>query len=88
LPNRSFNSTCRINHSNASADAARTYLLLSIAGDSEAAELYLNLFSKKSDTAKQHIQKWLPIVAASQLVKGNASERELLTKWVDVVEYE
>ncbi|MDR1563659.1 MAG: phosphotransferase [Oscillospiraceae bacterium] len=73
---------------NASADAARTYLLFSIAGDSEAAELYLNLFSKKSDTAKQYIQKWLPIVAASQLVKGNASERELLTKWVDVVEYE
>ncbi len=73
---------------NASADVARTYLLFSLAGESELAEKYLNLFCKKSDTAKQYVQKWIPIVAASQLVKGKPEEKEILTKWADVVEYE
>lgn len=73
---------------NASADAARTYLLFSLSGDKKLADDYLNLFCKKSDTAKQYIQKWLPIVAASQSVKGNAEEREFLLSWVDVVDYE
>ena len=54
---------------NASADVARTYLLFYLAGDKETAEKYLNLFCQKSDTAKQYVQKWIPIVAASQLTK-------------------
>ena len=73
---------------NASADVARTYLLFCLAGEKENAEKYLNLFCKKSDTAKQYVQKWLPIVAASQSVKGNEHEREFLLSWVDVVDYE
>lgn len=73
---------------NASADAARTYLLFWLAGDIKAADLYLDLFCKKSDTAKQYVQKWLPIVAASQSVKGKPEEREFLMTWVNVVDYE
>ena len=73
---------------NASADAARTYLLFWLAGDINLAEKYLNLFCLKSDTAKQYVQKWIPIVAASQLVKGKKEEREFLLHWVDVVDYE
>ena len=73
---------------NASADVARTYLLFCLSGDTELAEKYLNLFCKKSDTAKQYVQQWLPIVAASQSVKGKPEEREFLLKWVDVVDYE
>lgn len=73
---------------NASADAARTYLLFCLGGDKETAEKYLNLFCKKSDTAKQYVQKWMPIVAASQSVKGNEHEKEFLRSWVDVVDYE
>lgn len=73
---------------NASADVARTYLLFWLAGDIEGAEEYLNLFCKKSDTAKQYVQKWMPIVAASQSVKGNEKEREFLLSWVNVVDYE
>ena len=73
---------------NASADVARTYLLFWLEGNIEGAEKYLNLFCKKSDTAKQYVQKWLPIVAASQSVKGNEKEREFLLSWVDVVDYE
>ena len=73
---------------NASADAARTYLLFWLNGDIEDAKTYLDLFCHKSNTAKQYVQKWMPIVAASQSVKGNAHEREFLLSWVDVVDYE
>ena len=73
---------------NASADVARTYLLFWLNGDIEGAETYLNLFCKKSDTAKQYVQKWMPIVAASQSVKGNEKEREFLATWVGVVDYQ
>ena len=73
---------------NASADAARTYLLFCLSGDTETAQKYLDLFCKKSDTARQYVQKWMPIVAASQSVKGNADEREFLLSWVGVVDYQ
>jgi tRNA A-37 threonylcarbamoyl transferase component Bud32 len=73
---------------NASAGAARTYLLFYLAGQKETAEKYLNLFCKKSDTARQYAEKWIPIVSASQLVKGKPEERELLLRWASVVEYE
>lgn len=73
---------------NASADAARTYLLFWLAGDIEGARKYLDTFCLKSNTAKQYVQKWMPIVAASQSVKGNEAEREFLLSWVDVVDYE
>ena len=32
--------------------------------------------------------KWMPIVAASQLVKANEKEREFLYSWINVVDYE
>lgn len=73
---------------NASADASRTYLLFCLAGDEVVANKYLDIFCKKSDTAKQYVQRWMPIVAASQLVKGNPDEREFLLRWASVVEYE
>ena len=73
---------------NASADVARTYLLFCLDGNAELAGKYLDLFCEKSDTAKQYVQKWMPIVAASQSVKGNEHEREFLLSWTDVVDYE
>lgn len=72
---------------NASADAARTYLLFCLKENEETAKKYLDIFCKKSDTAKQYVEKWLPIVAASQSVKGNEDERQFLLNWTDVVEY-
>ncbi len=73
---------------NASADAARTYLLFWLAGDIEGADKYLDLFCEKSGTEKHYVQKWMPIVAASQSVKGNEKERQFLLTWADVVDYE
>ena len=73
---------------NASADAARTDLLFGLNGDIDGAKKYLDLFCERSNTAKQYVQKWMPIVAASQTVKGNEAEREFLHSWFDVVDYE
>lgn len=73
---------------NASADAARTYLRFCLSGHTDRAEKYVQLFCRKSDTARQYVDKWLPIVAASQLVKNVPAERTLLHTWADVVEYE
>jgi thiamine kinase-like enzyme len=73
---------------NASADVARTYLLFVLQGKEELAKKYLSLFCKKTDTARQYVEKWLPIVAASQSVKGNPEERELLLKWADIIEFQ
>lgn len=72
---------------NASADAATTYLIFTLKYP-ELAEKYLELFCEKTDTAKQYVQKWLPIVAASRLAKAIPEEKEILEKWIDVVDYE
>ena len=73
---------------NASADVARTYLLFSLEKKVGLANKYLNLFCQKSGTTKKYVQRWLPIVAASQTVEKNDNEKEILNKWVNVVEYE
>ena len=73
---------------NASADVARTYLLFWLSGDISGAKQYLDVFCNKSNTAKLYVQKWMPIVAASQSVKGNEKEREFLMSWVGVVDYQ
>lgn len=77
-----------VTQGNAAADAARTYLLFRLAGQETLARDYLALYCTKTDTARQYVEKWLPIVAASQSVKGRPEERELLLRWVDVVDFE
>ncbi|MCL2212650.1 MAG: phosphotransferase [Oscillospiraceae bacterium] len=73
---------------NASADAARTYLRHKLAGRDDYAEMYMDLFCKKSDTARQYVQKWLAIVASSQLVKKIPEQRDFLLSWVNFFEFE
>lgn len=73
---------------NASADVAATYLMFYLEGREKLAEKYLKLYCLKSDTAKQYVQKWIPIVAASRLTKAKPEEEEFLRKWIDVVDYE
>ncbi|MBR7099802.1 MAG: phosphotransferase [Clostridia bacterium] len=77
-----------VTQGNASADVARTYLLFCLNKKDGIAKKYLELFCKKSNTERQYVEKWMPIVAASQSVKGNAEEREFLLSWVQVVDYE
>lgn len=73
---------------NASADVATTYLMFYLEGKEQLAEKYLKLYCLKSDTAKQYVQKWIPIVAASRLTKAKPQEEEFLRRWIDVVDYE
>lgn len=73
---------------NASADVAKTFLLFSVNGQAELAEKYLNMITEKGGLEKRGIQRWIPIVAAVQLKKGEVEDRKTLEKWVDVVDYE
>ena len=66
---------------NASADVARTYLLFCLDNKKDLAEKYLQLFCEKTGTTKRYVQKWLPIVAASQTVKKNEEEKELVKEF-------
>lgn len=77
-----------VTRGNASADAARTYLIFSLNGKTDMAEKYLDIFTEKSGISKRNVQRWIPIVAASQLSKRNEGEEEFLMRWLDVVEYE
>ena len=72
---------------NAGADAAMSYLRFMLS-DKKTADLYLKIYCKKSDTAIQYVQKWMPIVAAGQLTKKRPEEKAMLESWVSVAEYQ
>ncbi len=67
---------------NPSADAARTYLLFWMEGQISGAKRYLEMFSQKSGITEWEIQRWMPIVAAAESIRGNDNEREFLLSWV------
>lgn len=73
---------------NASADAARTFLIFSLHNGEELANKYLEVFSKESEIEKSNIQRWIPIVAATQLTKGIEEEQNFLRNWIDIVDFE
>lgn len=77
-----------VTQGNASADVARTYLLFCLNGKKEEAERYLEIYSEKTKTEKQYIQKWIPIVAAAHLPKASEEEKRFLMNWIDVIEYQ
>lgn len=72
---------------NASGDVATTYLKMTLFYP-ELADKYIKLFCKKSDTALQYVQKWLPIVAAQQLITATDEEKGILFKWLDVIDFQ
>lgn len=72
---------------NAGADVARTYLVFVLAGKKDVADRYVDMFCEKSGLQRKYINYWLPIVAASQSVKGKPEEIEILYNWASVVEF-
>ena len=73
---------------NSSADAAMTYVLLTLEGDEKGAEMYLKEFCKKSDIAIQYVQQWISVVSATKLVTTKDKEkRALLMRNINVVDY-
>ena len=76
-----------VTQGNASADAARTYLLFLLSDRKDIAEYYINEFCKKTDTPRIYIERWVRIVAASQSVKGNKDELAFLSRIVNVIDF-
>ncbi|MCI6677166.1 MAG: aminoglycoside phosphotransferase family protein [Clostridiales bacterium] len=73
---------------NASGDAAITYQEFALK-DEALANMYLDLFCKKTDTAKQYVQKWLPITAAARLTQVTTEEeKQFLMRWIDVIDFQ
>ena len=68
-------------------DAAMTYLLFSLE-DPELAEEYLVIYSRRTDTPKQVVHYWLPVVAAAELSRNRKVNEEKLAGMVNVGDYE
>lgn len=67
---------------NASADAARTYILFIANGREDLAKIYLDLYCKKIGTDLNYLNKWIPIVAASLSSTANSEEKKTLLSMV------
>lgn len=67
---------------NREADSARTFLLFLIDGKDKIAKKYINLYCDKTGCNYKEILNWLPILAASQSVKGIKDETVLLNKLI------
>ena len=65
-----------VTQGNSSADAANTYLSLLKFFDENMAAEYLALYCELSDTARQYIEKWVPIIAGSHLAYCKPKRRE------------
>ena len=72
----------------ASLNEMQEYLQKVLKQMEAAVQTATNKYAHILSIAKQYVQKWMPIVAASQTVKGNEKEREFLYSWIDVVDYE
>lgn len=72
---------------NASSDAAYAYLDFLLQGKKDIAKKYIKLFSKKTNTALQYVQSWISLVSAVKLLKATEEEKEILMKFIQVVEY-
>lgn len=58
------------------ADVALTYLNFMLEDKKDMAELYLKLYIKHSDIAKQVVNDYLPLLAAYKLSRGHLSEEQ------------
>lgn len=60
---------------NATADAAKTYLLLRATGDVGLAEGYMEEFCRQAGVEKSYFTEWFPIISAAQLIRAATPER-------------
>ena len=67
---------------NREADSARTFLLFLLDKQDKVAKKYLDLYCQKTDCNYFDILNWLPILAASQSVKGKKNESDFLNQLI------
>lgn len=70
---------------NASADVALTYLLFLLKGERDRAEAYLELYCKRGGVHRQYVARWIPIMAACELLRNRPGTAEKLTVWARTV---
>ncbi|MCL2494892.1 MAG: phosphotransferase [Oscillospiraceae bacterium] len=75
----------QLTQGNAAADAANTWITLEKYGYPGLAAAYLKLYCERSDTARQHVMKWAPIVAGAALGDCPAGDRAFYLKWCEGV---
>ena len=63
---------------NREADAARTFLLFLLEGKKDRAKKYLSVYCSRTGCSRKEILGWIPILAASQSVKGIKRESDFL----------
>ncbi len=68
---------------NATADAAKSFLILHTAGKKELAKEYIDMYCQITGTPIEYVNEWLPLIAAAQLVKVNAETKKKLMKWIN-----
>ena len=71
---------------NASADIARTYLLFCLQ-DQKKADMYMDIFCKKTGAAK-YVSDMAADRSCGSAVKKRPEEVELLQKWANVCDYQ
>ena len=67
---------------NSEADSARTFLLFLLDNRKDRAKKYLDLFCEKTGYTRKQILEWLPILEASQSVKGRKNDSEFLHRLI------
>lgn len=66
---------------NATADAAKSYLLFLLEGMHDLAEDYISVFCAQAGVTRHYVDEWLPLIAAAQLnAATDPARRELLLK--------
>lgn len=73
---------------NVEADAARTFLMFLLGGERKRAGHYMDIYCEKSGCNYKDILSWIPILAASQSVKGIYVESEYLHSLIFMDEQE
>lgn len=69
---------------NATADAAKSYLLFLMEGWGEFAEAYLREFCLQAGVTREYVGEWIPLVAAAQLnAADDPARREILLRMTE-----
>ena len=73
-----------VSQGNATADAAKTYLVLKVDLKSDLADEYAEAFCEAAGVGTDYLREWIPLIAASQLKRcKNEEDRKNFMKFVE-----
>lgn len=64
------------------ADVAQTYIMFLLADQEEDAELYLDMYCSESNTDREKVYEWIPIIAAAMSIRRPEWEKNVLLKCI------